>query len=159
MPDCSAVTITAYPPEGIDLDALADELAEVTNDDGWDWHPDPGDVEVEAMRGYVEWSDYDCPWGTNTPEEAGVFATLRERNIAYEAVDYGHFTWDGSTEVWKPGMDKPMLIDSGTEGSYMIPVQQIYSLVLKLSRQGIHGLSDDAAFRAGVFAMIPPELP
>ncbi len=165
MPDCSAVTVTAYLPEELRPQAAAimAELGDITNDNGWDWRPVSTGFDGEATVGednaYIQWSDYDCPWGTTTPDDAGLFKILRERGIAYQAVDYGHYTWDGSTEVWKPGMDKPMVIESGTEGSYMISVQAIYALVSKLQRRGVHGLTDDAAFRAGVFAMIPPELP
>ena len=155
MPDCSAVTVTAYLPEELrpQAEAILAELGDITSDAGWDWKPGKGDGETNIAddKAWIQWSDYDCPWGTTTPAEAGLFKRLREMGIAYQAVDFGHYTWDGSTEVWTPEMgDDPVLISSGVEGTWHIPAVTLMQIADE---------QDDAeTFKATVLSLIPPIL-
>lgn len=155
MPDCSAVTVTAYLPDGTtqaEAEALMEELGDITNDDGWDWLALKSDFNSEAHAdaelGEVQWSDYDCPWGTTTPEDAGLFTELRKRGIAYEATDYGHYTWDGSTEIWRPGMAEPITTTSGIEGDPFVPMSAIQAIADETST--------GAEFRRTLLARIKP---
>ncbi len=170
MPDCSAVRITAYLPDRLihQGEAILAELSDVENDGGWDWkvNTTTGD-EATIDNAVLQWEDYDCPWGTNTPDEAGVFTRLRELGIPYEATDYGHYTWDGETQVYSldglvtPGsawMAKPRYIPSGVEGTRYIPAHWITQLARASERTGFHGVTQAEAFQAAVLARIPPDL-
>lgn len=153
MPDCSAVTVIATLPEELadKADEILAELGDITNDGGWDWKPartNDGEAYVERTNAalVIHWSDYDCPWGTNTPDKAGLFARLRELGIAYTAIDYGHYTWDGSTEVWRPGMDEPKRISSGVDGTLFVAAAKLWD----------YRDQSPTAFKAGVLDALAP---
>ena len=131
MPDCSAVTIQALLPPGTDdeaADKLLIELSEIDNEGGWDWQT-KGDGDSSRRGRVLVWENYDCPWGLNTPEEAGLFDQLTKRDMAYIATDYGHYTWTGHTIMWKPGMDDPFEVPSGTEGEEFVHMATLRALV------------------------------
>ena len=160
MPDCSAVTIQALLPPGTDdeaADKLLIELSEIDNDGGWDWHT-KGDGDSSRRGRVLVWSNYDCPWGLNTPDEAGLFDQLTSRDMAYIATDAGHFTWDGQTIMWKPGMDKPYETPSGVEGTLSVPMSDLEALI-KAARviQKTQSVGKAHQFIAeSVVALLPP---
>jgi hypothetical protein len=131
MPDCSAITIHAYPPRGKGHKVLK-KLLEM---DGSGWTMNTGEIDGEhyvwdpkdAPDSFdqVTWSDYDCPWGLNTPEEQGIFDYLTKHDIPWEANDYGHYTWDGEYRAWKPGMEEPFVGPAGVEGRNFVAVDVI----------------------------------
>jgi hypothetical protein len=166
MPDCSAVSITAYLPDELVADGekiLAELSDRDSNVGGWGWRIGGSDTDSSIDGSRLRWEDYDCPWGLTTPRDVGVLETLRQRGIAYVAVDYGHYTWDGETEVWKPGMTEPRTFTSGVEGEAFVTVSALKRIIESCDGVASSGpmgrVAADTAFRIAVTALIPPEVP
>ena len=142
MPDTSAVVIDVTVPGeqgyGHELAtvAVATLLTATWEPEGYEFTPGPGGTVVQLH-------DYDCPWGDSSLDEdsswmksGNTWATLDwlvdKFGCSYTVVDYGHYTWDGSTSWRRPGMEKRGFTTSGVDGTPYADKERIVRVLADL---------------------------
>lgn len=120
MPDCSGVAVQF-------IDPPCDHGNEYPRDCAWENRICEWLMRIAQRRGLElpevvepgEIADWDCPWGaTGFFERYGwVLRALRLAKISHVMYDFGHYTWDGDTHGWEPGMPGYAWRSSGVEGT------------------------------------------